>query len=90
MDAYLTSAELYILQTLAYQPWLTSELLADWLARSVSRTHASLQQLLQKRLVQQVRPRSASLSTRSVYALSDRGLRVLAERAQVDVATYVA
>lgn len=80
----LTPAQLAILNALTDHPWLTPNQLEVYLGRSPTRLHVDLESLLAGRSIQRVNPRSATLAVRAVYALTDRGVQVLAERAGME------
>jgi DNA-binding PadR family transcriptional regulator len=80
----LTPPQFSILDLLSHQPWFTPHQLSLWFRHSKTRIYSDLECLLAQRLVQRLNPRSASLANRAVYALTDRGVRALAESANVE------
>lgn len=77
-----------ILNILRAEPWLTADQLSRWAGRSLTRLYADLKILLQQGLVQRVNPRCVQMKLRAVYALTDRAIKVLAEKDQLDERTY--
>lgn len=77
-----------ILKALRAEPFLTARQLTRWAHRSATRLYVDLQLLLKEGLVQRVNPRSAYLDLRAIYALTDRGVKMLAAQAGLDEITY--
>lgn len=82
----LSATEWSLLELVSWQPWLSAEQMMCWQGRALSRVLADLKRLLTLDLVQRVNPRCGWISTRAVFALTDAGVKVLAEHKQMEEA----
>ncbi len=80
----LSDSMFRLLFVLCREPWLTAQQLAIWTNRSLSRVYADLNYLLRYSFLQRVNPRCADLDVHFLYAVTDRSVKILAQRRSME------